>query len=294
MIACNFVFASEEYLEFVGSAFNDVFGFFISGPGFAGLQNLAVLDSVIYASGGVSYNAPISVNTVNDLTYSEYFVYNCWDIVEYDGYTLPFQLLHVITPGQSYHFKIAIADAGDGIYDAAVFLKAGSFLGYASVPNSGYTWTVIPNTFLVMFNNITNYATNYEWNFGDGTTSFEISPSHEFPGPGTYLVKLTAYNYYQYDRTEILVTVPELQGMTNPTAYGVTLNTISMGTYRLTIGNEMPSGITINLYSISGELIKSMKCNPGEEIIDLSGYAKGIYSLQVISKNYSEFFKLTN
>ena len=41
----NYVFASEEYPEYVGSQYNDVFAFFISGPGIAGIQNMATLPS---------------------------------------------------------------------------------------------------------------------------------------------------------------------------------------------------------------------------------------------------------
>lgn len=31
----------------------------------------------------------------------------------------------------------------------------------------------------------------YEWDFGDGTTSNEVNPTHAYSAPGTYLVQLT-------------------------------------------------------------------------------------------------------
>jgi PKD repeat protein len=42
--------------------------------------------------------------------------------------------------------------------------------------------------------NTSKYATSYNWDFGDGATSSEASPTHTFSGPGIYKVKLTATN----------------------------------------------------------------------------------------------------
>ncbi|MCB9040097.1 MAG: PKD domain-containing protein [Lewinellaceae bacterium] len=44
------------------------------------------------------------------------------------------------------------------------------------------------------FTNLSSNATDFTWNFGDGTTSEEQNPVHTFPGPGNYNVTLNASN----------------------------------------------------------------------------------------------------
>lgn len=46
----------------------------------------------------------------------------------------------------------------------------------------------------VAFANATTGGANYAWDFGDGTTSLEESPTHSYSAPGDYTVVLTAYN----------------------------------------------------------------------------------------------------
>ncbi|MEZ5174480.1 MAG: choice-of-anchor L domain-containing protein [Bacteroidia bacterium] len=119
-----YVFASEEYPEYVGSEFNDVFAFFISGPGISGNQNIALIPNT---------NQPVAINNVNAGSYASYFVNNGNGIsgggssVQFDGFTRPFVAEATVVPCQTYTITMAIADVSDGIYDSAVFLEAQSF-----------------------------------------------------------------------------------------------------------------------------------------------------------------------
>ncbi len=74
-----FVFASEEYPESIAKNFNDVFGFFISGPGFTGAQNIALVPTT---------NDPISIQTINANTNSAYYIDNTnGTSVQFDAFT---------------------------------------------------------------------------------------------------------------------------------------------------------------------------------------------------------------
>lgn len=140
IVTFRYVFASEEYCEFVGTSFNDVFGFFVSGPGINGTfsnqsQNVALVP------GGKEY---VSINNINHLKNDSLFVRNeprrdaerCqieWtqpanlSLIEFDGFTKPMTATLKLIPCQTYHLRLVIADVSDGNYDSAVFLEAESF-----------------------------------------------------------------------------------------------------------------------------------------------------------------------
>ncbi len=117
-----YVFASEEYPEYVGSQYNDAFAFFIQGPGIAGMQNIALIPGT---------SQPVTINNVNAGSFSSFFINNGngsgGQTVQLDGFTRPFVAEATVVPCQTYTITIAITDVSDGIYDSAVFLESSSF-----------------------------------------------------------------------------------------------------------------------------------------------------------------------
>jgi len=128
IVEFRYVFASEEYPEYVGSDFNDVFGFFISGPGIGSNVNIARIPGS---------NVPVTINNVNAGLNSSYFVNNGTGVnapqnssgfyIQYDGFTTVLTASANVICGETYRIVLAIADVGDGIYDSGIFLEANSF-----------------------------------------------------------------------------------------------------------------------------------------------------------------------
>ncbi|MDC0459509.1 choice-of-anchor L domain-containing protein [Crocinitomicaceae bacterium] len=113
-----FVFGSEEYPEYVNSSFNDAFGFFVSGTNPVGANynntNVATLPDNVTI---------VSVDNVSPFTNPAFYINNagCTNIA-LDGLTTVLTREIDVIPCESYHFKLAIADAGDPIYDSGVFI----------------------------------------------------------------------------------------------------------------------------------------------------------------------------
>jgi gliding motility-associated-like protein len=126
-ITFEYIFGSEEYPDFVGSSFNDIFAFLVSGPGIVGDPNIGNQDNVATLPDGTF----IQINSVNHSTNWEYYRDNTsGQSVAYDGLTsdslgvkksLTARIQTI--PCNTYHLKFAIADRGDWSYDSGVFIS---------------------------------------------------------------------------------------------------------------------------------------------------------------------------
>ena len=135
-ISFDYIFASEEYPEYANTTYNDVFGFFLTGPdpnstGTLTNFNIAIIPGT---------NLPVTINNLNNGTtnagpceYCQYYVNNSSSTtVAYDGSTTVLTAKAKVKPCKSYHIKLGVADVGDGSHDSGVFLKARSFKSKSS------------------------------------------------------------------------------------------------------------------------------------------------------------------
>ncbi|WP_404369401.1 choice-of-anchor L domain-containing protein [Marinobacter sp.] len=123
----NYVFASEEYNEYVNSNFNDVFAFFVDGVNIAKAPDGQAVSINNVNCEGAAPNCSVFNN--NDPSEGA----PLFDI-EYDGFTDKLLASFLGLGAGTHQMKIAIADAGDSVLDSAVFLEGGSFSGNEPTP----------------------------------------------------------------------------------------------------------------------------------------------------------------
>lgn len=127
-LVIDFVFGSEEYPEFACSAFNDVFGLFLSGPGITGPFSDNAINIALLPDSSV----PLSINTLHPMNgencpaiNDEYYIdnNNSDNQPVYDGFTTVIPIRFPVVPFQVYSMKLAVADAGDTAFDTGTFLQ---------------------------------------------------------------------------------------------------------------------------------------------------------------------------
>lgn len=125
-----FVFASEEYTTFINSQYNDIFAFFVSGPGITGPFSSpgGFPNGAINVAQVPGTNDPITISSIHPGLNNQYYIDNTTEANnDFNGFTTTMTIKFYTQCGSTYHFKIAIADCQDTYLDTGVFLEAGSF-----------------------------------------------------------------------------------------------------------------------------------------------------------------------
>ena len=170
-ISFNYIFASEEYPEYVFKGVNDVFAFFVKNLSTNEVKNIALLPLT---------NEPVSIDNINSQINKEYYIHNeSWDnqnilkwendlekgelayLFQFDGLTKILTAGCKVVPFNNYLFKISISDIGDGVFDSWVLLEANSFIsnGKRAKPNQNQIKNYLNKCFPeseILFSNYTS------------------------------------------------------------------------------------------------------------------------------------------
>lgn len=199
IVSFNYVFGSEEYPEYVGEDYNDVFGFFVSGlnpDGGSYLNTNMALIPHTYEE--------VSINTLNDHYNSQYYVDNTGGAtIQYDGFTVLMNVSFRVVPMTQYHIKMGICDVADDLVDSGVFLEANSFqspMSYVILVDEMYYFD-IPDDYVFCTNHAIDFDTETSWSFddvkwffGDGTSAQGRHVQHTYAEDGTYEVTNVLHN----------------------------------------------------------------------------------------------------
>ena len=132
----NFIFASEEYGTFQ-CGFSDAFAFLLTDTSTGAVTNLAIvpnsnppIEVSVFTVRDNTHNG--ACNSVNPNIFDSYYGPTTGlppgdSPTNFLGYTRSLTASSAVTPGVTYNIKLVIADDGDTLFDAAVFLQAGSF-----------------------------------------------------------------------------------------------------------------------------------------------------------------------
>jgi PKD repeat protein len=288
-LCSEYVFASEEYPEYVNSNYNDMFGFFISGPN----PNGGVYDNLNIAL-IPGTNQAVSINNVNNGHYNNGPCMNCNYYINnaanqhfvMDGMTQVLPASIQIIPDSIYRVRLAVSDVQDGIYDSSVLLRVFSFsqpldtlfftFDYQVISNHPFQVQFIPN----MNGNVS--ADKYFWDFGDGTFSFEESPIHTYENSNQIKTSLFANN--KTHKGSFSRRISPTTSIVNNNLMS-TQRIVTPEKYKVEFANTINKG-RLNIYSMDGRHVKFINIESTNSLeVNISNLAKGAYIVKIESEN---------
>ncbi|MBL7837846.1 MAG: PKD domain-containing protein, partial [Bacteroidetes bacterium] len=141
-------------------------------------------------------------------------------------------------------------------------------------------------------NNIT-----YTWLTGDGNSvnSNAAGTQYTYNAPGKYCVTMIARNDAGCECSttkcvSVTTDITDAESMNN--AVQVYPNPNS-GVFNVTLNAEISGSMTVNVYNVLGELVKTITVDGNSTSVDLTEFASGVYTVKVIADNQIATKKIT-
>lgn len=246
-IEFKYIFSSEEYIRYVDRGFNDVFGFFISGPGITGEQNVAKIPVT---------NVEVSIDNVNHKRNSEYFVLNdnpnsdSYKYLQHNGQTVVLKANLTLQACEWYTIKLAITDVGDPALDSWVFIGSKSFKHKTAI---GADTAFCSNNFVQTLD-AGHPSRQVLWSTGERTQQIDVS------GYGLYWVEVFTQCGSFKDEINIYPAIKD----------------ISIGDDTLVCGNEVDRNL-----QVKDRVFEHYKWSNGDTMPSINVKKPGQYWLEV-------------
>lgn len=196
-VTFRYLFASKEYQLHYPCTISDGFALLLKPVG-GTYTNLAVLPA---GAGPVSVtNIHPAISTPSGscgaINASYFAGYNNTSIeTNFNGRTIPLTASASVIPGQTYHFKMVLADYQDPSFDSAVFLEAGSFdIGVQVLNPAGValppTINVCDNAPQTFTASVQGGGATYQWFLNNNPISGATNASYTATQPGVYKVQV--------------------------------------------------------------------------------------------------------
>ena len=190
----NYLFASEEYQ--INNAntcqYSDLFGFLIRPASGTQYDNIALVPNT---------QTPVKVTTVHPeipggcpAENETYF--GSWNgssaPINFNGQTAVLTATANVTPNETYHVKLVIADEQNYRYDSAVFLEEGSFTAGKNLGPNRLLSTENPlcGSETLTLDATMPSATGYQWYQNSAPLPGETNPNYTVTQPGAYQVDI--------------------------------------------------------------------------------------------------------
>jgi PKD repeat protein len=191
--------------------------------------------------------------------------------------------------GQTYYFSVKAIN-GAGL--STTISSDGFIVMTLAVPIAQFyvieDTLYLPNA-IALFVNQSQNATSYLWDFGDGQTSTQVNPWHQYTQAGTYTVTLIAMNPPLPNDTLIMqnyITVIDPSNVANIQASNVLIYPNPFGS-KLTIHFATDFSGKLCVTDITGRTVAEINVEKQQtvELSNLSKLEKGNYLIKAVQQN---------